>query len=49
MDTVEVRSDRVDLMSYIKWCGVLNCGCDVTCSAYDVINIVAVMSYIPWA
>ena len=49
MDTVEVRSDRVDLMSYIKWCGVLNCGCDVTCSAYNVINIVAVMSYIQWA
>ena len=41
---MELRSDRVDLMSYIKWCDVLNCGCDVTCSAYDVIHIVAVMS-----
>ena len=41
--TEEVRSDRVDLISYIKWCDVLNCGCDVTCSAYDVIHIVAVM------
>ena len=37
-----MRSDRVDLISYIKWCDVLNCGCDVTCSAYDVIHIVAV-------
>ena len=45
---MEVRSDRVDLMSYIKWCDVLNCECDDTCSAYDVIHIVAVMSYIQW-
>ena len=43
---MEVRSDSVDLMSYIKWCDFLNCGCDVTCSAYDVIHIVAMMSYI---
>ena len=48
-DTVEVRSDRVYLLSYIKWFDVINCGCDVTCSAYDVIHIVAVMSYIHWA
>ena len=46
-DIEEVRSDRVDLMSYIKWCDVLNCGCDATCSAYDI-PIVAVMSYIHW-
>ena len=42
---MEVMSDRVDLMSYIKWCDVLNCGCDDTCSVYDAIHIVAVMSY----
>ena len=47
-DIEEVRSDRVDLMSYIKWCDVLNCGYDVICSAYDVIHIMAVMSYIHW-
>ena len=45
-DTVEVRSDGVDLMSYIKGCDVLNCEWDVPCSAYDVIHIVSVMSYI---
>ena len=45
---MEVWSDSVDLMSYIKRCDVLNCGCDVTCSAYDVIHIVAVLSYIEW-
>ena len=43
---MEVRSDSVDLMSYIKWCDVLNCGCDVTCSAYGVIHIVAMMSHV---
>ena len=45
---MEVRSDRVDLKSYIKGYDVLNCECDVKCSAYDVIHIVAVMSYIHW-
>ena len=45
---MEVSSDRADLMSYLKGYDVLNCGCDVTCSAYDVIHIVAVMSYIHW-
>ena len=45
---MEVRLDRGDLMSYIKWCDVLNCGCDITCIAYDVIHIVAVISYIHW-
>ena len=45
---MEVRSDRVDMKSFIKWCDVLNCGCDVKCSAYDVIHIVAVMLYIRW-
>ena len=37
---MEVRSDRVDLRSYIKWCDVLNCECDVSFHAYDVIHIV---------
>ena len=47
-DTMDVRSDTVDLMSYIKWCDVIRSGCDVVCSAYDFIHIVAVMSYIHW-
>ena len=38
---MEVRSNRVDLMSYIKGYDVLNCG-------FDVIHIVAVVSYIHW-
>ena len=42
--TEEVRSDSMVLTSYIKWCDVLNCGCDVTYRAHDVIHIVAVMS-----
>ena len=47
-DPVHMRSVIVDLMSYIKWCDVLKSGCDVMCSAYDVIHIVAVMSCIQW-
>ena len=47
-DRMGFKSDIVDLMSYIKWCGVLKSGCDVICSAYNVIHIVAVMSYIHW-
>ena len=43
-----MTSDIVDLMSYIKWCDVIKSGCDVICSAYDVIHIVAAMSYIHW-
>ena len=45
-DSVDVSSAIVDLMSYIKWCDVLKSRCDVICSAYDVIHIVAVMSSI---
>ena len=43
-----MTSDIVDLMSYINWCDVIKSGCDVICSAYDVIQIVAAMSYIHW-
>ena len=43
---MEVRSDRVDMMTYIKWCDVLNGGCDVTYSAFDVTHLVAVISFI---
>ena len=45
---MEERSDIVDVMSEIKWCDVLKGGCDVICSAYDVVHIVAVMSYVYW-
>ena len=45
---VDVMSDIEDLMSYKKWCVVIQSGCDVLCSAYDVIYIVAVMSFIHW-
>ena len=43
-DTVDVRSDRVYLMSYIKWCDVLKSGCDVIERRSDVMNAVYVMS-----
>ena len=43
-----MRSVIVDLMSYIKWCDVLKSGCDVMSTVYDVIYIVAVMSYVHW-
>ena len=33
-------------MTYKKWYDVIKSGCDVKCSAYDVIHIVAMMSYI---
>ena len=42
---MDVRSDIVDLTSYIKWCDVLKNGRDVICSAYDVTQIVGLMSY----
>ena len=41
---MNVRSDRVDLMSYIKWCDVLKSGCDVIETRSDVMNAVFVMS-----
>ena len=41
---MEVTSDRVDLMSYIKWCDVLKNGCDVIQRRSDVMNRVFVVS-----
>ena len=41
---MDVRSDTVDLMSYIKWCDVLKNGCDVIERRSDVMNAVCVMS-----
>ena len=38
----------MELKTYIKWCDVLKSRYDVICSVYDVIHIVAVMSYIHW-
>ena len=32
----------------IAWCDIRKSGCDVICSSYDVIHIVAVLSYIQW-
>ena len=43
---MDVMLDIVDLMSKIKWCDVIKSGCDVICSAYGVIHIEAVMTYI---
>ena len=43
-DTVDVRSDTEDLMSYIKWCDVLKSGYDVIERRSDVMNAVYVMS-----
>ena len=45
-DRVDVMLDIVDLTSSIKWCDVIKSGCDVICSAYGVIDIDAVMTYI---
>ena len=42
---MDVILDKVDLMSYIKWCDVIKSGCDVLCSAYWVIHIEAGMTY----
>ena len=42
-DIVDVRSDTVDLISYIKWCDVLKSGCDVIERRSDVMNAVFVM------
>ena len=43
-DTVDVRSDTVDLISYIKRCDVLKSGCDVIERRSDVMNAIYVMS-----
>ena len=43
-DAVDVWTDRVDLMSYIKWCDVLKSGNDVKERISDVMNSVYVMS-----
>ena len=43
-DTVDVRSDTVDLKSYIKWCDVLKSRYDVIERRSDVMNAVYVMS-----
>ena len=42
-DTVEVRSNTVDLMSYIKWCDILKSVCYVICSACDVIHTLGLL------
>ena len=44
-DMVNVISDIEDLMSYKKWFVVIQSGCDVLYSAYDVTHIVGLMSY----
>ena len=41
---MDVRSDTVDLMSYVKWCDVLKSGCDAIERRSDVMNAVYVMS-----
>ena len=41
---MDVRSDTVDLMSYIKWCDVLKSGCDVIQRISDVMNRVSVVA-----
>ena len=43
-DTMDVRSDTVDLMSYIKWGDVLKSGCDVIQRRSDVMNRLFVVS-----
>ena len=41
---MDVRTDTVDLMSYIKWYDVLKSGYDVIERSSDVMNSVYVMS-----
>ena len=43
-DAVDVWTDKVDLMSYRKWCDVLKSGYDVIERRSDVMNSVYVMS-----
>ena len=40
---MDVSSDTVDLISYIKWCDVLKSGCDVIERRSDAMNAVFVM------
>ena len=40
---MDVRSDTVDLISYIKWCDVLKSGSGVIERRCDVMNAVFVM------
>ena len=42
---MDVRSDTVDLISYIKGCDVLKRGCDVIERRSHVMNAVIVMAY----
>ena len=44
---MDVRSDTVDLMSYIMYCDVLKGGCDVIQSGGDISGQV-VMTKIQW-
>ena len=44
MQWTNVRTDTVDLMSYIKWCDVLKSGYDVIERRSDVMNSVYVMT-----
>ena len=32
----------------IAWSDIIKSGCDTICNSYDVIHIVAVLSYIQW-
>ena len=43
---MDVRSDTVDLMSYIKWCDALKSGCDVVYTVVVMTQIMAVMSHV---
>ena len=43
-DAVDVWTDTVDLMSYIKWCDVLKSGYDVIERRSVVMNFVNVMT-----
>ena len=37
-----------DVMSYLYWCDLIKCSCDVMHTECDVIDIVCVMSYREW-
>ena len=37
---MDLRSDTVELISYINWCDVLKSGCDVIERRSDVMNAV---------
>ena len=38
--------NTVQVMSYIMWCDVINCGCDTLYSVSDVKDILVARSYI---